>query len=134
MKKLMIVAAALALVGAQVQTAKAGDRGWATAGKILTGVAIGAAVATAVDAHASYEVTYAPAPVYGPPPVAYVPAPVVVTPPPVVYAPAPVVCSPPVVYAARPVVVCAPAPVVVYRAPLCYTPGWRGYHRPHGRW
>lgn len=102
----------VAVAGMQMQTARAGDRGWATAGKILTGVAIGAVIANAVDARASYSVTYSSGPGY-----AYCPPPA-----PVVCVPAPVVCAPrPVVYVSAPVV-CAPPPVVVYRAPVFCAP------------
>jgi hypothetical protein len=107
MKKLIAVAAVLAFAGAQIQTAKAGDREWATAGKILTGVAIGAVIAGAVDSHASYSVTYSTAPAYCPPPQ-------------VVY-PAPVYYAPPRVIVASPVV-CAPRPVVIYRPPVVCAP------------
>jgi hypothetical protein len=108
MKKLIAVAAVLAFAGAQLQTAKAGDREWATAGKILTGVAIGAVIAGAVDSHAGYSVTYSTGP-------AYYPAPRVVCPPPVVYVPARVIVAPPpVVY--------APRPVVIYHPPVGYGP------------
>jgi hypothetical protein len=86
------------MAGINLQTAKAGDREWATAGKILTGVAVGAIVVSALDCEpAQCSVSYT----YGAPP--YPP------PAPVVYAPPPVV-----VVAPRPVV-CAPPPVVVYR-------------------
>lgn len=107
MKKLIVVAAVLAFAGAQFQTAKAGDREWATAGKILTGVAIGAVIAGAVDSHASYSVTYSSGPAYCPPPRVVCPPPVVYVPQRVVYAP-PVVCAPPPVVVYRPPVVCAP--------------------------
>lgn len=121
MKKLIVVAAALAFAGAQIQTARAGDREWATAGKILTGVAIGAVIAGAVDSHASYSVTYSSG-------LAYCPPPRVVCPPPVVYVP------PRLVYAPR--VVCAPPPLVVYRPPVVCAPPVRyvayDRHDSHG--
>lgn len=129
MKKMIVVAAVLALTGAQIQTANAGDREWATAGKILTGVAIGAVIAGAANAHASYSVSYSSAPAYCPPPVVVAPPPRVGCAPPVVYVPPRVVCAPPpVVYVPRPVVgyrppvVCAP-PVV---------PVSHGRHVAHG--
>ena len=99
MKKMMIAATILAIAGASHQTAKAGDREWATAGKILTGVVAGAVIASALDCtpvHASVSYTYG-APVYS-----YCP------PPRAVIAPAPVVC--------------ASLPVVVYRAPVYVAP------------
>ena len=113
MKKLMWIAAVVALAGMQVQTARAGDREWATAGKVLTGVFAGAVIAGALDAHANVSVGYygydRPGGVYAyrdnycPPR-----APVVTyyCPPPVAVYRAPVVCEPRVVYY---------PPVVVYR-------------------
>ena len=115
MEKTMLVAAVIAVAGMQIQTARAGDREWATAGRILTGVAIGAVIANAVDAHASYSVTYASVPAY---------------------------CAPlaRVVYASP--VVWAPSPFVVYRPPVvCALPvryvrydhyGVRGHYRQDG--
>jgi hypothetical protein len=105
MKRIIVAATLPALAGANLQTAKAGDCGWATAGKILTGVAAGVFIANALDCPpAYYPVTYSrcvpcPAPVvYAPPrvvcapvPVAYVPAPVVVYPRPVFITPRPLV-------------------------------------------
>ena len=130
MKNLVLVAAVLTFTGAQIQTAQAGEREWATAGKILTGVAIGAVIAGAVDSHASYSVTYSTGPAYYPPPR-------VVCPPPVVYAPPRVVYSPPVVYAPRPVVVYHPR--VVYAPPVRYVrhghdARGHGHHGYYGRY
>ena len=121
MKKMMLIAAVVALAGTQIQTARAGNREWGTAGRVLTGVAAGVVIASAVDARANYSAGY-----YGynrsgcsenyrynycPPP-----APVVS------YCPPPVVCyRPPVVYAPR--AYCA-LPVVVYRYD-----SHRGHHR-----
>lgn len=117
MKKLIVAVSVLALAGTSVQTARAGDREWATVGKILTGVAVGAVVASALDAtpvHASVSYTYvAPAPC-PPPAVVYCPPP---PPPPVVY------CPPPrrvIVYEP----VCAPPPLVVVKSPH--------HHHRHG--
>ena len=76
MKTLIATLAAAALLAGGTTRAAAGDREWATAGKILTGVVAGAVIASAI----------APAPVYtcqaagwyAPPPPVYVrPAPVV---------------------------------------------------------
>ena len=93
MKKMIIAVTVLALAGASLQSATAGDREWATVGKILTGVAVAGVVAHAIDSHpVNYSVTYssyAPAPcapirvIYAPAPVVYVPAPVVYYPQPV---------------------------------------------------
>lgn len=125
MKKMILALLALTLVGGGIQSAKAGDSEWATAGKVLTGIA-----AVAVLSHAlapSPPPAYYAAPRYN----YYAPAPVVFSPaPPVVYAP------PPVVYVPAP-------PVVVYRAPVCVAPapvvsfrfsyGSPHYYR-HDRW
>jgi hypothetical protein len=93
---------ALALAGASLQSARAGDREWATVGKVLTGVAVAGVIVAATDGHVQYSVGCG-APVYyppcPPPPVVYCPPPA-----PVVYCPPPRVCyAPPVVvYAAQP--------------------------------
>jgi hypothetical protein len=121
MKKTMLIAAVIAVAGMQTHTARAGDRGWATAGRISAGVAIGAASFYAVDAHAGYSVTYSSAPTYCPPA-----APVVYAPPRAVCAPVAVMCAPPVVVYRRPVVVYSP-PVV------CAPPVRVIYHSHHGR-
>ena len=134
MKKLILATMVLALAGMNVQTAKAGDREWATVGKVLTGVAAAAVIASALDCpparvSVSYSTYAAPTYTYCPPP----------PPPRVVYVPAPVVCAP-----AR--VVYAPPPVVFYRPPVCVAPRpvvhvqyghYRGHERGrghHGRW
>lgn len=123
MKKIIVAATVLALAGASLQTANAGDREWATVGKILTGVAAVSLVAHAVESHpVNYSVSYSS------------------------YAPAP--CAPPRVYCPpSPQVVYVPAPVVYYPQPVYVTPcsprysyagydngGWnRGRGRGH-RW
>jgi hypothetical protein len=107
MKKLVVLAAVLAFAGAQIQTAKAGDQEWATAGKILTGVAIGAVIVGAVNSQVGYSVTYSSGPAYCPPPRVVYPAPGYYAPPRVIVAP-PVVCAPRPVVVYRPPVVCAP--------------------------
>ena len=131
MKKLILATMVLALAGMNVQTAKAGDREWATVGKVLTGVAAAAVIASALDCpparvSVNYSTYAAPTYTYYSPPVR-------------------VVCAPPVVYApAR--VVYAPPPVVFYRPPVCVAPRpvvhvqyghYRGHERGrghHGRW
>jgi hypothetical protein len=98
MKKLMATLTILAVVAGGTQTASAGDREWATAGKVLTGVVAGAVIARSFE----------PAPVFAcPPAVVYTPspgpgfyvrqAPVVVYVSPVFVRPAPVCVAPPVV-------------------------------------
>lgn len=107
--------AVLGLFGMNLARVQAGDSEWATAGKILTGVVAGTALAR-VFCPPVYE---APAVVYVPPPppaVVYVPAPVVAQPAQVVVQPARVVVHPaPVVYA-------PPPPVFPYAAPVYMAP------------
>ena len=102
-KTLIAVLTAAAVLTLGAPRVSAHDCGWATAGKILTGVAIGGAVATALSPP--------------PPAVVYAPAPVVYTP-----APAVTYVTAPVVTAAPAPVYVRPAPVVVYSAPLYYAP------------
>ena len=104
----------LALAGASLQSARAGDREWATVGKVLTGAAVVGLVAAVVDGHAHAGVSYScGTPDYCPPPA-----------PPVVYCPPP---APPCNYypAPPPPVVYCPPPVVVYRAPVIVYPSYR---------
>jgi hypothetical protein len=117
MKKTILAVTLLALAVASVQNARAGDREWALAGKVLTGLAAASLISRVVaPPHVyAYSSGYAYAPGYAyaapsynynycPPPVRYCP------PPAVVYAP---VCAPPVVYRAPAYPVYrAPAPVV----------------------
>ena len=108
MKKAMLTLIILAVAGASVPWASAGDREWATAGKILTGIVAGPVIAKAIEQP----------PVYvAPPPVVYVqPAPAAVFPPPAnVVAPAPVYVQPAPVYV-------QPAPIYVQAAPVYYVP------------
>jgi len=123
MKKMILTGLmTLALAGANLQTARAGNCEWATVGKVLTGVAVAGLIVAAANGHAQADVTCAyGAPAYCPPPAPacnYYPAP----PPPVVY------CPPPVVV--------APCPVVVYRAPVLVYPSCRHvrYEGRHDRW
>jgi len=124
MKNSIAILSLTALAAASVQTASAGNREWATVGKVLTGVA-----AVHVISHALQ-----PAPVYvsAPPQVVYVPAPapVVVTHPAPVYyyaQPAPVVVYAQPVYVPRPVVV-APR---FYPPPFVSVNFGFGHHRHH---
>lgn len=123
MKKIILGLTILVFAGAHVQIASAGDREWATAGKILTGVAAASIIAHAID----YRPAYYSTPYYAPPP------PVYYTPPPVVYAPAPreVFCQLPVYF--------RPAPVISFNFGIGgYYPhhhyygghyGWQSHHR-----
>ena len=114
MKTLIATLATVALLAGGTQKAAAGDREWATAGKILTGVVAGAVIASAIE----------PAPVYS-----YQPAAWYVPPPPVYVQLAPVV-----VYSAP---VCVrPAPVVVFAPPrpvVSFSIGGGYHHRSHHR-
>jgi hypothetical protein len=159
MKTILAVFGGIAVTASPfIPTAQAGDREWATAGKILTGVAAVHVLSRAFDPPPVYQAAYvAPAPVVvqAAPQTVYVqPAPVVVqqvAPAPVV-APAPTVAAAPVAPAA-PVVVTQPvyvqpapvyvaAPQPVYVAPVYYYPrpvisfgfGFGGYHHGHRRW
>lgn len=102
MKKLMATLATVAVIAGGTQTVSAGDREWATAGKILTGVVAGAVIARAIEPAPVYAYpTYPTTTVYyAPPRPVYVhvqPAPVVVYAPPVCIRPVPVYVAPPVV-------------------------------------
>ena len=128
MKKVILTLTVLAVAAAGIQTAKAGDREWAVAGKVLTGLAVASVITHAVEAQPAYTTVYysEPAPGYSycPPP-----APRVVYTSPVYYAPAAVVY--------RPVVYCAPAPVCYRPAPVVsFRFGYGGQHRHYryGRW
>lgn len=126
MKKLILGMTILAVAAAGIQSARAGDREWAVAGKVLTGLVVASAINHAIVAEARCApVCYvAPAPCrsygYG---YSYCPPPRVVYAPPMCYAPAPVV-----VYRAP--VYYAPAPVFVFRGG--HGGGYR--HGGHGRW
>ena len=104
MKKLILTGTViLALAGASLQSARAGDREWATVGKVLTGVAVAGLIVAAADGHAQANMSYTcGATVYCPPPA-----------PPCNYYPTP------------PTVVYCPPPFVVYRAPVVVYPAHR---------
>jgi hypothetical protein len=120
MKKMILTGTVmLALAGAGLQSARAGDREWATVGKVLTGVAAAGLVAVIASGHAQGSVSYSyGAPTYCPP-----------LAPPCHYT----YCPPPVVIVPQPVVVC--------RVPaMVYPPHRVDYYREHfdrdrcGRW
>ena len=122
-KSVMAVITALAIIAASHQSAYAGDREWATAGKVLTGVVAGAVLLKAFE----------PAPVYYQSTTYYSPPVVQVVAPPAVYIqPARVVMSPP------PVLV-QPAPIYVPAVPVYVAPrptvsfhfGFGGHHHHH---
>jgi hypothetical protein len=142
MKTKMITATTLALLAAaNVQSSMAGDREWATAGKVLTGIAAASIITRALEPR--------PAVVYAPPPttvvyqtvpttttaivtsqpvattttvpVATVPDAPMVPVAPTLGTQTVVVQQPQVVYQ-QPTVVYAPAPVVYAPAPVVYAP------------
>ena len=117
MKKLLAILMVVAALAGSVQSVSAGDREWATAGKILTGVVAGAAIASAFEPAHVYVQGPGPCYVSAPAPVCVQPAPVVVYPAPVWVRPAPVV-----VYS-------APVPVVSFS--FGFGPGL--HHRWHHR-
>jgi hypothetical protein len=152
MKKLAVLmgAASVAVLALQPQPAYAGDREWATAGKILTGVVVGQVLLNGilcpqrtvvverpvvVGGCAPVAVYAPPVPgvyapvVYSPPPVVY--APVVYSPPPVVYVPP--VCTTRIVYSSG----CyAPPPWYCYPSrgssfSIHYHSGWHSSRHPH---
>ena len=114
MKKTIAIFGLSALTAATVQTAFAGDREWATVGKVLTGVA-----AVHVLSHALQPAPVYPTTVYAAPPPVYLVAPAPVVPPaPVYLPPAPVVFYPQPVYVAPP----------VYVTPRFYAPPVVSFH------
>ncbi|MDD5141313.1 MAG: hypothetical protein PHY43_13760 [Verrucomicrobiales bacterium] len=122
MKKMILTGTVvLALAGASLQSARAGDREWATVGKVLTGVAVAGLIVAASDGHAQYSVNYSySSPAYYPP----------CPPPPCNYN----YCPPP-----APRVVCCPPPVVYYAPSVAYYPARPVVYHPnrwlnHERW
>ncbi len=119
MKKTILLLTAAALTAAGTQPAQAGDKEWATAGKVLTGVVAGAVLAKTIHHHRSAPVyTQTTTTTYTSP--AYRTTPVVVQQPVVVLQHAPVVVQQPVVVEKR--VVYQPATVVYQQAPVVYQP------------
>jgi len=116
MKTLIATLATAALVAGGTNRATAGDREWATAGKILTGVVAGAVIASAIEPASVY--AYQPASWYVPPP------PVCVQPAPVVVYSAPVCVRP-----AAAIVFAPPRPAVSFSVGF----GRGDHHRSHHR-
>ena len=115
MKKIISSLAALAVTGMALNTS-AGDREWAAAGKVLTGVFAGSIIARAFQP-APTVVYYSSPPVYAVAPPVYVQTVPACAPAPVMVQAAPVYVQPQVVYV-------QPAPAVVYARPAFV-------HRPH---
>jgi hypothetical protein len=146
-KSAIFALTAAAVAGVGMPSAQAGDREWATAGKILTGVVAATVLAKALEPPPAYvhTTTYYAAPtVLVPPLVCAAPAPttavvyqqttpVVVQPTTVIVQPTPAVVYPaPVIVQSAPVYIVRPAPVITYR----YSFGWgRGHHHhPRSCW
>ena len=131
MKKPILILTTLSLAGMTLQPALAGDREWATAGKVLTGVAAATVLARALAPEPCVTTTYVTAPttVYAPPPVYVQPTVVYAQPP-----PATVYVQAQPVYVAAPAPCYGPPPVVVYRAPYPHPYYRHGYYAPvwHG--
>lgn len=125
MKKMILTGTViLTLTGASLSSARAGDREWATVGKVLTGVAVAGLIVAASDGQVQGSVNYSygtPAycPPCPPPPCHYYPAP-----PPVVYCPPPVACYPPPVS-------CPPRMAYNHPNRWNHHEEWRAQH---GRW
>ena len=130
MKRLTALVTTLALGFALTQSAQAGDREWATAGKILTGVFAGSVLTRALEPAPVY--TYQSTTTYYTAP-AVVSTPVYVQQPQVIVQPAPVVVQQPaqVVVQTTPVYV-QPAPVMVQTWPVYVRPSpVVTYHHSH---
>ena len=119
MKKAILTMTVFAVAAAGIQTAKAGDREWAVAGKVLTGLVAASVITHVVQAQPACATVY-----YSEP------APRVIYAPPVYYAQAPVVVYRAPVYCAPAPVCYAPAPVVSFR----FGYGGELRHYRHGRW
>lgn len=136
-----LTAAAVLLAGAP--STQAGDREWATAGKVLTGVVAGSILLRALEPAPCRTVTttyYAPPTVVYQQPVVVQSAPVAVRPvatvqaAPVYAQPAPVYVQPaPVVYVQPAPVYVQPAPVVYYRT-VSYGPHYHRHFHPRHCW
>lgn len=115
MKKLISLVITCAILNSTILQTSAGDREWATVGKILTAVAAVSVLRV----------------VHEPPPVVVYTQPVMYQPPVVVYTP-PVIYQPPVVVYTQPVIY-QPHPIVYMQSPVyCYpvTPS-RVYYGTH---
>jgi hypothetical protein len=126
---LALMAAAVFAVG--TPDSKAGDREWATAGKVLTGVVAGSLLLRALEPSHCRTVTTT---YYETPPTVVYQQPVMVQSAPVVVQQAPVfVQSAPVVYVQPAPIYVRPAPVVYYRT-VTYGPVHPRpfFHRHHG--
>jgi hypothetical protein len=134
MKKTIAILSLSAVAAASVQTASAGDREWATVGKVLTGIAAVHVLSHALHPPPFYagDVVYARPPVYAIAPTPRVPVAPIVAPAPVYFQPAPLVVYPQPVIVAPPVYVtprfCAPP---VLSVNLGFGHPHRGGHR-HG--
>ena len=133
MKKMILTGTVIvALAGASLQSARAGDREWATVGKVLAGAAVVGLIVAASDGHVQGGVNYsynssAYCPPCPPPPCHYTYCPL----------PAPVYCPPPVVYCPPPVAYCPPPVVCPSRMAYEHPNRWahhEGWRERHDRW
>ena len=106
MKTLVATVTSLAVLELSAPSVSAGDREWATAGKVLTGLVAGAVIVKAFEPVPVYQAT-----IYYSAPVAHAPRPVVIQPAPVVVYAQPAFVQPAMVYV-------QPAPVYVVRPPV----------------
>jgi hypothetical protein len=128
MKRVMTALTLASVLGVGIRPAVAGgDKGWATAGKILTGFVAAEALAHALSHGPVYQtaIVYPAPPVYIARPVYVQPAPVVLYPPPVAYAP-----LPPVVYTPA-VPVCPPAPILSFHVGFGHSHHHPIHYQPH---
>ena len=118
MKTTIATLTSLAVLGLSAPSVSAGDREWATAGKIPTGVVAGAAIVKALEPVPVYRTTTYYAPVVRAPS----PAPIIIRSAPVLVQTVPVaVQRAPVIVYPQPVFVQS-APVYVQSAPVFVTP------------
>ena len=78
MKKIILAVTILAAAAMNTPTARAGESGWATAGKVLTGVAAADILAHALDSHVHVGVNIGGPACCAPAPVVYAPPRVIV--------------------------------------------------------
>ena len=120
---------AVALVGAGLPTTQAGDREWATAGKILTGVFAASVLSRVLDPapHHVETTTYYQAPAIVAPPLVCSAPPVYVQAAPIYVQPAPIYVQPFPVYVQT-------VPVVTYQVVRVRQTGPFFWQHRHGGW
>ena len=136
MRSMIGAVTAIAVAGAGWTTAQAGDREWATAGKVLTGV-FAASVLSRVLNPAPVPVvttTYYQAPAVIAPPLVCSAPPVCVQPAPVYAQPAPVYVQPTPVYVQPAPVFVQTVPLMPYQVVRVRYPGPFFWTHHHGGW